>query len=152
MATGRAVSASSYPRYLLKMIRRFAPTAITAVNTESVTPSVESQKAVVLASVTVANNWINGFIPFSVLRYKVLTVLAKYGIPRGYAYAFMALVQHAYKQLVEKKNTTVEEIIDRFTNEIYGSTTTQRNFLDISPEDFSNLVKDLLALIGVSVS
>ena len=69
MATGRAVSASSYPRYLLKMIRRYAPVAITAVNTESVTPSAESQKAVVLASVTVANNWINGFVPFSVLRY-----------------------------------------------------------------------------------
>jgi hypothetical protein len=152
MATGRTVSASSYPRYLLKMIRRFAPVAITAVNTESVTPSVESQKAVVLASVTVANNWVNGFVPFSILRYKVLGVLAKYGIPRGYAYAFMALVQHAYKQLVEKKNATVEEIVDRFTNEIYGSTTTQRNFLDITPEDFSNLVKDLLGLIGVTVA
>jgi len=37
-------------------------------------------------------------------------------------------------------------------NEIYGSTTTQRNFLDITPEDFSNLVKDLLGLIGVTVS
>jgi len=44
MATGRAVSASSYPRYLLKMIRRFAPTAITAVNAESVTPSVEGTR------------------------------------------------------------------------------------------------------------
>jgi len=151
MTVGREYSPSSYPRYLAKMVRRFVPINITEVAVDSVTPARAGYDNAVIQATTIAKNWVNGFVPYSKLRYEVLPILDKYGINRSMAYMFMAEIQHAYKQLVKKQITTPEEIVDRFINDVYGSTTSQREFWNITPETMANVIKEVLALIGINV-
>jgi hypothetical protein len=151
MTTGRALSQSSLPRYLAKMLRRFNAISTGYVNEETGTPSPASVNTAYVASYSIANNWVNGFVPYSQLRYKVLPILEKYGVPRSMAYGFMAMVQHAYKQLVLKKDTTVDEIVRRFYIQLFGSTTEQQGWLNIPTERKDELIRELLALIGINV-
>ncbi len=81
----------------------------------------------------------------------MLPILEKYGVPRSMAYGFMAQVQHAYKQLVLKKDTSLDEIVRRFYVQVFGSTPDQQGWLNISDDAKDALVKDLLALIGINV-
>ncbi len=151
MTTGRALSQSSLPRYLAKMLRRFNAISTGYINEETGTPSPPSVNTAYVTAYSIASNWANGFIPYSQLRYKILPVLAKYGIPRSMSYGFMAMVQHAYKQLVLKKDTTVDEVVRRFYIQVFGSTPEQQQWLNIPPDKRDELIRELLALIGINV-
>nr|MCL7344633.1 hypothetical protein [Candidatus Aramenus sulfurataquae] len=151
MTASRALSQSSLPRYLAKMLRRYSAISAGAVNEETKTPSQPAVSTAYVTAYSVASNWVNGFVPYSQLRYKVLPILEKYGIPRSMSYGFMAMVQHAYKQLVLKKDTSVDEVVKRFYVQIFGSTPDQQGWLNISDDKKDALVRELLALIGVNV-
>jgi fibrillarin-like rRNA methylase len=151
MATGRALSQSSLPRYLAKMVRRFNAVSTGRVNEETNTPSTPSVDTSYVTSYSIASNWINGFLPYSELRYRILPILEKYGIPRSMAYMFMAQVQHAYKQLVRKHDTTVDEVIARFYAQVFGTNDVQMKSLSIDPDKRDQLVSELLALAGINV-
>ncbi len=151
MTTGRALSQSSLPRYLAKMLRRFNAISTGAVNEETKTPSEPSVTTAYVTSYNITSNWINGFVPYSQLRYKVLPILDKYGVPRSMSYGFMAMVQHAYKQVVLKKDTTVDEIVHRFYIQLFGSTTNQQGWLNIPADKKDALIRELLELVGINV-
>ncbi len=151
MTTGRALSQSSLPRYLAKMLRRFNAISTGYVNQRTRTPSTPSVGTAYAAAYSISSNWINGFVPYSQLRYKILPILEKYGIPRSMSYMFMAQVQHAYKQLVLKKDTSVYEVVQRFYAQIFGTTPEQQGWLNIPADKRDMLVKELLDLIGVNI-
>jgi len=152
MAVGRRYSISSLPRYYMKMVARYFSITATAVAVETVTSVPGASDTAQVSAFTVASNWVNGFHTYSELRYKVLPILAKYGVNRSNAYIFMAELQHAYKQLVQKDVTTVDEIVDRFITAIWGNQASQRQILDIPIDVMANIVQDLLALIGIKAT
>ncbi len=151
MTTNRALSQSSLPRYLAKMLRRFNAISTGYANIQTKTPSRPSVDIAYVAAYTVANNWAKGFVPYSQLRYKVLPILEKYGVPRSMSFGFMGMVQYAYKQLVVKKNTSVDEVVRRFYIQLFGSTTVQHGWLNISADKKDALIKELLELVGINV-
>ncbi len=151
MTTSRALSQSSLPRYLAKMVRRFNAISTGGINEETKTPSAPSVATSYITSYAITSNWINGTLPYSHLRYRVLPILEKYGVPRSMAYMFMAQVQHAYKQLTRKKDTTIDEIIARFYAQVFGTNDVQMKSLSIDPDRRDQLVTELLALAGINV-
>jgi hypothetical protein len=151
MTTGRALSQSSLPRYLAKMLRRYNAISAGGINEETKTPSAPSVDTAYVASYAITSNWINGTLPYSQLRYKILPILEKYGVPRSMSYMFMAQVQHAYKQLVRKQDTTIDEVVDRFYSQVFGTTDVQRRSLNIPADKRDQLVAELLALAGINV-
>ncbi len=151
MTNGRALSQSSLPRYLAKMLRRYNAIATGRINEETKTPSAPSVATAYVASYSISSNWINGFVPYSQLRYRVLPILEKNGVPRSMAFMFMAQVEHAYKQLVRKQDTTIDEVVARFYAQVFGTTDTQRSWMNLSADKRDQLVADLLALAGINV-
>lgn len=152
MTVGRRYSISSLPRYYMKMVARYSSITAGATALETVTPVAGAVDTAQVSAYTVASNWVNGFHTFSELRYKVLPILAKYGVNRSNAYIFMAELQHAYKQLVQKEVTTVDEIVDRFITAIWGNQASQRQALDIPIDTMANIIQEILALIGINAT
>lgn len=151
MAKNRAYSASSLPRYALKMLRRMQSIGGNAVSVESITPNSAGFDEGAVATYAVAQNWVNGFYTYSQLRYSVLPILDQYGIPRSMSYIFMAMVQHAYKEYVVKKNASLEEIAERSLTMVIGNTDEQHQFWGDKLGDVTLAVNEILQKIGVPV-
>lgn len=122
MTSSRRYNTGSALRYYLKILRRF--NAITNSPNDVTKSSANVSDGILQASIVVTKNWINGFVPYSEIRYKVLSILDKYKIDRAMALPFMASAQHLYKECTIKglRDSTPDSAFARELNNLIGAT------------------------------
>ncbi len=151
MVASRRLNVSSAPRFFSKLLaRNIAITAGTAgVESRAVNGAVIS--VAMMSSYESTANWSNAILPFSQLRYNVLRILNGLGIPRSLSYVFMAEAQHAYKQLVLKNASSIDEVYARFVTAVLGNTPQQARFFSVSQETLLNAIDQILAYLGLTL-
>lgn len=147
MVVGRRFTPSSISRFYIKMYARQTPFVVP--------PNIRNMENAVnvdfypakLSAYNITVNWVNAVLPYSELKYKVVAIAERHGIPRGNSYVFMACAQHLYKMVVLKHDANPEETFDRCYNIIFGSGE-QQDFWGPKTDEALQTLADIFALLG----
>lgn len=144
MVAGRRYNPGSALRYYLKILRRF--NAIANSPSDVTRSGVNVIDGVVQTSVVVTKNWVNGFVPYSEIRYKVLEILDKYKISRAMALPFMASAQHMYKECTVKslRDSDPDSVFARELNNLIGAT----GYMSYPIGTITNALADIAKMVG----
>ena len=147
MTVGRRYTQSSVSRFYLKIYSRF--TALTLPATVSKLSNVNGADLapVSIGAYNATTNWVNGFVRFSDLRYRILSMVERHGIPRSLSYIFMSCGQYGYKHLVLKKDTTPDEVVDRCVKMTLGSPGQEAPWGD-KVDDVLASIADIMEYLG----